>query len=163
LPLREGSGYDLPVTGHSFHHRHRVTYSECTLGNHVYYARYLDLLEEARGEFMRSAGIPFLALQSSGYAFPVLECHLQYRHPARYDDVLDVELWLNRLERVRLEFGYRITHVAGKVILEARTLHVAASLDEKPRRLPEELATLLRPFLASPREPALEPGKLSSP
>ena len=31
-----------------FLHRHRVTYAECTVGNHVYYSRYLDLLESAR-------------------------------------------------------------------------------------------------------------------
>jgi acyl-CoA thioesterase FadM len=30
-----------------FVHRHRVHYAECTLGNHIYYARYLDLLEDA--------------------------------------------------------------------------------------------------------------------
>jgi hypothetical protein len=27
-----------------FKHIHRVTYSDCTLGNHIYYSRYLDLL-----------------------------------------------------------------------------------------------------------------------
>ena len=39
-----------------FRHSHRVTYAECTMGNHIYYARYLDLLEAARGEFFRSLG-----------------------------------------------------------------------------------------------------------
>ena len=29
---------------------HRVTYAECTVGNHIYHSRYLDLLEAARGE-----------------------------------------------------------------------------------------------------------------
>ena len=36
-----------------FRHHHRVTYAECTIGDHVYHSRYLDLLEAARGEFMR--------------------------------------------------------------------------------------------------------------
>ena len=31
----------------TFQHQHRVSYADCTLGNHVYYGRYLDLLEEA--------------------------------------------------------------------------------------------------------------------
>ena len=39
-----------------FRHTHRVTYAECTVGDHVYHSRYLDLLEAARGEFMRSLG-----------------------------------------------------------------------------------------------------------
>jgi hypothetical protein len=32
----------------TFRHTHRVTYAECTVGNHIYYARYLDLLEAAK-------------------------------------------------------------------------------------------------------------------
>ena len=37
-----------------FRHPHRVSYAECTVGNHVYHSRYLDWLEAARGEFIRS-------------------------------------------------------------------------------------------------------------
>ncbi len=55
-----------------FKHHYRVLYSECTVGNHVYYSRYLDILEAARGEFFRQAGAPLLALQESGTAFPVI-------------------------------------------------------------------------------------------
>ena len=36
-----------------FRHPHRVSYAECTVGNHVYHSRYLDWLEAARGEFIR--------------------------------------------------------------------------------------------------------------
>jgi acyl-CoA thioesterase FadM len=43
-----------------FCHTHRVTYAECTVGNHVYHSRYLDLLEAARGEFIRSLGATVL-------------------------------------------------------------------------------------------------------
>ena len=39
-----------------FRYPHRVTYAECTVGDHIYHSRYLDLLEAARGEFMRSLG-----------------------------------------------------------------------------------------------------------
>ena len=46
------------MNGPTFVHRHRVTYSECTVGDHIYHSRYLDLLEAARGEFMRHAGQP---------------------------------------------------------------------------------------------------------
>ena len=39
-----------------FRYTHRVTYAECTVGDHIYHSRYLDLLEAARGEFMRASG-----------------------------------------------------------------------------------------------------------
>ena len=53
-----------------FRHAHRVTYAECTVGDHIYHSRYLDLLEAARGEFMRALGTPVLALLEADYIFP---------------------------------------------------------------------------------------------
>jgi acyl-CoA thioester hydrolase len=130
-----------------FRHTHRVTYAECTVGNHVYYARFLDLLEEARGEFFRHLGATFLEWQGRDTVFPVIECHLCYKSPARYDDVLTVETWLAAVEKVRLNFAHRIVNQTGAVILEAETRHVCASLDGKPKRLPEELGRLLQPYV----------------
>src|SRR6185436_3220392 len=98
------------MTAQVFRHQHRVTYAECTLGNHVYYARYLDLLEEARGEFFRHLGAPFSRWQEEDTIFPVIECRLRYKEAARYDDVLTTEVWLMTVERVRLTFAYRIVN-----------------------------------------------------
>ena len=38
---------DSGGTRASFRYVHRVTYAECTVGNHIYHSRYLDLLEAA--------------------------------------------------------------------------------------------------------------------
>ena len=135
------------MSGKTFRYEHRVIYAECTLGNHIYYARYLDILEAARGEFFRALGLPLADLQEQDTAFPVIECQLKYRFPARYDDVLDVELWLDELDRIRLRFGYRIINQSDELILEGTTSHVCTSIAEKPKRLPLELAALMQPYL----------------
>jgi acyl-CoA thioester hydrolase len=127
-----------------FCHTHRVSYAECTLGNHIYYSRYLDLLEVARGEFFRSLGWSFRHWQEQETIFPVIECHLRYRMPARYDDVIQIEVWPTLAERVRLNFGYRILKEPSVLILEAETCHVCTGMDEKPKRLPEQLRARLQ-------------------
>ncbi len=139
-----------------FHHHHRVTYAECTVGNHVYHSRYLDMLEAARGEFWRALGEPLEQLQHSGFIFPVIECQLRYRAPARYDDLLTIELWLTDLGRARLTFAYRVLGPAGKLLLEATTEHACTSLEEKPQRLPAPLADKLRRFLRPPAVTCLD-------
>ena len=126
---------------------HRVTYADCTIGNHIYHSRYLDLLEAARGEFLRSVGPSVLELQKSDFIFPVIEAKLRYKFPARYDDLLTIEVWVTALEKIRVNFGHRILNQNGKLILEAETFHVCTGLDEKPKRLPEELAQKLKPYL----------------
>ena len=130
-----------------FRHPYRVTYAECTVGNHIYHSRYLDLLEAARGEFIRSLGGTVLQLQESNLIFPVIEARLHYKFPARYDDLLAIEVWVTAVEKVCLNFGHRILNQNGKLILEAETFHVCTGLDEKPKRLPEELAEKLKPYL----------------
>jgi acyl-CoA thioester hydrolase len=130
-----------------FQYSRRVTYAECTVGNHIYYARYLDLLEAARGEFFRHLGATFLQWQEKDTIFPVVECRLRYKSPARYDDVLTIEVWIITAEKVRLNFAYRIIDQNKVLIFEAETFHVCTGLDEKPKRLPEELLLLLKPFV----------------
>ena len=130
-----------------FRHTHRVTYAECTVGNHVYHSRYLDLLEAARGEFLRSLGSTVLPWQESGAIFPVVEARLSYKSPARYDDLLTIEIWVTAIEKVRVNFGHRILNQTGKLILEAETFHVCTNLEEKPKRLADELVEKLKPYL----------------
>jgi acyl-CoA thioester hydrolase len=131
------------MAANAFRYEHRVTYAECTAGNHIYYSRYLDLLEAARGEFFRHLGTPLLQLQQQEVIFPVIECQVRYKAPARYDDVLTIEVRPTTVERVRLNFAHRILK-SGALVLEAETFHACAGLDEKPRRIPEELARLLQ-------------------
>lgn len=132
-----------------FTHTHRVTYHECTVGNHVYYARYLDILEEARGEFFRALEMPCRQLQEEGILFPAVECQLKYKAAARYDDVLAVEVWVAELRSVRVTFGYRILNPAEKVILEGTTMHACTDGEDKPKRIPAKLEENLRVYLAA--------------
>jgi acyl-CoA thioester hydrolase len=136
------------MAGHVFRYDYRVPYAVCTLGNHVYYSRYLDLLEAARGEFFRHLGQSLLSWQERDTLFPVIECRLRFKGAARYDDLLTVELWLTTAAKIRLNFAYRIRKADSLVLVEAETQHVCTSTREKPKRLPEELSRALGPFLA---------------
>lgn len=123
-----------------FRYRHRVTYADCTVGNHIYYGRYLDLLEAARGEWFRSMGKSFDEWHhGQGLIFPVLEVQLKYRSSARYDEVLTIEVGVLEARGVRLNVGYRVMGSEGQVRAEGYTHHVCTNLEDKPRRLPPEL------------------------
>ena len=135
-----------------FRYTYRVIYADCTAGNHVYHSRYLEVLEAARGEFIRSLGGTVLEWQERGVIFPVIEARLRYKLPARYDDLLTVEVWPMLIGSVRLNFGHRVLNQTGALILEAETLHACTGLDEKPKRLPADLADKLKPhFRCAPK------------
>ena len=132
-----------------FTHEHRVTYADCTVGNHVYYGRYPDLLEAARGEFFRYLGKSFLEYQEEGVIFPVSEVHLKYFAFAEYDDELRIECRLTAIRGARLGFGYRITKGEGVRILEGKTLHGCVEASGRATRLPPALKERLQPYLDS--------------
>ena len=132
-----------------FRHIYRVVYADCTVGNHIYYSRYLDILEAARGEFFRHLGIPLLELQAQDTLFPVIESHLRYKSPARYDDILTIELWTTLVHGARLNFGFRILKEDKSLILEGETCHVCTGVNEKPKRLTPELTEKLSKFLTT--------------
>lgn len=133
----------IRVSAKIFRHSYRVVYADCTVGNHVYYSRYLDILEAARGEFFRQLGVPLLELQEQDTIFPVAECHLRYKSPARYDEVLTIELWPALVLGARLNFGFRILKDEKILILEGETFHVCTGLNEKPKRIPQAVADKL--------------------
>lgn len=130
-------------TPHQF--TYRVTYRDCSIGNHIYYGNYLAILEAARGEFFRSLGETFLELSAAGVLFPVIECNLRYKAPARYDDVLTIETTVTEAKGVRVSFSYRILNQRGELVIEAATFHACASLADKPQRVPSPLIEKLLP------------------
>ena len=138
-----------------------MIYAECTVGNHVYYARYLDMLEEARGELFRQAGWPLLALQEKGSAFPVIGMDIAFKEPARYDDLLTIQLWISEMRGIRLNLGFRILNAKGTTLAEGETRHACAGLDEKPKRPPKGLSERLAPFVVTAHENPEPPSHAS--
>ena len=147
-----------------FRHRHRVIYSDCTVGNHVYHARYLEIMEAARGEFFRAAGVPLSSLYDLELFFPVVESHLHHEATARYDDELVIEVVVTDLDLLKISFAYGVSNAGNQIIVSGLTRHVCTGLDEKPKRMPPEFFNKLSlaftgkpaaPTAFSPRAPKM--------
>ena len=134
------------MSNRDFSYSYRVPYSDCTLGNHIYYSRYLDIFEVARGEMFRSLGISFDQWQQRGIIFPVIEASVRYRGAARYDDLLEVQIRIREAARIRLTFAYLLGTAKNPRLVEGLTAHVCTNLEDQPQRLPAELIQALEPF-----------------
>ena len=143
----------LMSTTQIFEHHLRVPASDCTVGNHVYYARYLDWLEAARNELFRAIGQPLSKLVADGIMLPALDVRLTYCGAARFDDRVVVRLWIQEVSRIKVTFGGEIVNAdTGKALVHATTVHVCTSLADKPKRMPpgltQSLAARVRTELA---------------
>lgn len=131
---------------YGFAHRIRVRFAETDAMGIVHHSRYLPYLEEARVAYLRDIGYPYHEIRAEGVDLTVLEAFVQYRMPLRFDDLIDVRVRLAAASRTTLQMVYLVT-IGTTVHATGATVHGAVdALSGRPRRLPEWIHGLVRPF-----------------
>ncbi len=95
-----------PDTAGAF--RLRVRYCECDPMGVAHHAAYIPWLEEARTELLRTSGVSYAQLEAAGVFLAVVRLEAAYRRPARYDDLLVVEVRVVGGSRVKLRHEYAV-------------------------------------------------------
>lgn len=132
------------TTADAFHFPIRVFYEDTDAGGVVYHSNYLNFCERARTEWLRHLTIGRERLQNEfGLMFVVRRASIDWRRPARLDDLLMVETRLQGMGKVRMSLVQTITRDA----MLLATIHievVAVSVaDFTPMPLPQALRDLL--------------------
>jgi acyl-CoA thioester hydrolase len=124
--------------------RIRITYADTDQMGVVYYANYLRFFEVGRAEWIRARGRPYRDLEAAGLKLPVVEAYARYRAPARYDDLVAIDVAPADVRRASLRFMYVLRREEdGLVLCEGHTLHASVGPDGRPRRLPDDVLRLL--------------------
>ena len=96
---------------------YRVPYADTDQMGVVYYGNYLTLFERARDELMRSTGYTYKRCEEEGFMLPVIHAELDYKQPAKYDDLLEVTAWVSAKKGVRLEISCEVRRKGEEAIL----------------------------------------------
>jgi acyl-CoA thioester hydrolase len=94
----------------------RVRYSETDQMGVVYHGNYLPYFEIGRVEWLRSHGISYKSMEENGIALPIVNININYKKPARYDDLLTVITTLKSQESVKIEFVCKIENENGVLL-----------------------------------------------
>jgi acyl-CoA thioester hydrolase len=86
----------------------RVRYAETDQMGVVYHGNYAQYFEMGRVEWLRNLGISYKWMEENGVMLPVVSLELNYKKPARYDDVLRIKTKLKSQSTVKIEFDYEI-------------------------------------------------------
>jgi acyl-CoA thioester hydrolase len=86
----------------------RVRYAETDQMGVVYHGNYAQYFEMGRVEWLRNLGISYKWMEENGVMLPVVSLKLNYKKPARYDDVLRIKTKLKSQSTVKIEFDYEI-------------------------------------------------------
>ena len=122
---------------------YRVPYADTDMMGVVYYANYLVIFERARNELMRACGYTYRECEAEGWALPVTHAEVDYKRPARYDDLLEVTAWCRAHKGVRLEIACEV-RVDGELLVSGFTRHCFVSTKTfRPIPPPERLLQVL--------------------
>lgn len=87
----------------------RVYYQDTDAGGVTYHASYINFMERARTEWLRSCGYSNAGLMMTlGVMFVVRSIRLDYFRPARLDDLLSITVEIRELGRSRVSLLQRI-------------------------------------------------------
>lgn len=145
------SGLCGRIDGHMHVLPVRVYYEDTDAGGIVYYANYLKFAERARTEMLRLLGINQSEMaQRYGMAFAVRDCAIDYRRPARLDDLIEVRSRLIALAAATIsavQSIWRDTEELARLELRVACLR----RDGRPARIPAPVRQALTP-LVQPQE-----------
>jgi len=126
----------------------RVRYADTDKMQFVYNGKYLEYFEVGRTELLRSIGLPYSTIENSGYQLPLLETRIQYKKPAYYDDILEIEASLSELYTAKVHIDYVIRRKTdSEVITTGFTDHIFIKADtKKPTRPPKIYINALKQY-----------------
>lgn len=117
----------------------KIYYEDTDCGGVVYYANYLRYMERARTEYLASRGYSVKKLADEGTIFMVLRAEIDYKSPARYGDVIEIETWARDVTRATMIFEHVMREkTSRRVLTECRAKAVYVDPHGKPKRIPQE-------------------------
>ena len=134
--MHESTGLDV----RAFHFQVRVYWEDTDAGGVVFYANYLKFFERARTEWLRQLGFGQEALRTQQrLMFVVTDTALQYRAPARLDDLLHVSVRPEPAGRASLVVHQQAWR--GDTLLTEGRIRIGCvdAQTFRPRRMPDEL------------------------
>jgi acyl-CoA thioester hydrolase len=126
----------------------RVYYEDTDFSGVVYHANYLRFMERGRTNYLRLLGADQRALfeeaaaEAPGFAFVVRSMRIDFRKPARMDDILEVVTTPVEVKGASIVLHQRVNR-DGETLVEA-TVQVAFVAGGRARPIPKALRTAIK-------------------
>jgi acyl-CoA thioester hydrolase len=130
----------------------RVYYADTDFSGVVYHARYLEFFERGRSDFLRLAGVHHNELADGKHGekliWVVRRMEIEFRIPARIDDILTVETRTEAVSGARIFMAQQLKR-GDEILVEAKVEAAIIGENGRPRRFPKEWVAAFMPAAAN--------------
>src|SRR5262249_55965665 len=124
----------------------RVRYQECDAQHVVFNARYGDYIDLACFEFLRAALPTPAACADGSFETQTVRQLVEWRAPARFDDVLEVAVWSGRIGTTSFTLHFELRRAGhSELLVRSETVYVHV---EKEGHTKRPIAPAMRAALA---------------
>ncbi|MGL4573398.1 MAG: tol-pal system-associated acyl-CoA thioesterase [Burkholderiaceae bacterium] len=128
----------------------RVYFEDTDAAGIVYYANYLKFMERCRTEWLRALGLPHASLKEADNGVLVVESlEIKYLQPARLEEELVVTARIQSVRKATVELAQHVLREnpqgqASLLVQSSIRLAYVDCASLNPKRMPQQLATLLQ-------------------
>ena len=117
-------------------YQRKINYYETDAMQIVHHSNYIRFLEESRIYLMDNLGLPYSKMESEGIMIPVLSVNCNYKHPAKFDDIIEIDVKIKEYTGVKLIVEYVIKNITTDlIVLTGETKHCFTDKNLKPINL----------------------------
>jgi len=111
----------------------KINYYETDCMGIVHHSNYIRFMEEARVTALDNVNLPYKKVENSNIAIPVIGVKCEYKTPAKFDDVILIDVKIAEYNGVRMKMAYTITNKkTGNLVLIGETSHCFTDSNLKP-------------------------------
>ena len=133
----------------AFRHSLRVRFQECDPQGVVYFARYPEYYDLTITELWREAFGSYQSMVDAGSDIVVAEQSIRYRAPALFDELIDIDVSIDRMGDTSMLSSYRISR-DGELLAEGDFRHVFIDPATKAKKsIPDDIRRVLAGYASA--------------
>jgi acyl-CoA thioester hydrolase len=107
-----------------FRTKRRIEFGDTDMAGIVHFANFFRFMEAAECEFLRARGLSVLLdWEGQAIGFPRVSATCDYLSPARFEDLLDLAVTIERIGTKSVTFGFEFSR-AGAIIARGKVTSV---------------------------------------
>lgn len=117
----------------------RVRYAETDPMGVAYHGNYAAWLDVARTEALRSIGVSYKEVESSGIMMPVVDFSMRFLAPVFYDDEITICTHIKQMPVFKIPFEFELYRAEKLLATAAVTLICMDAVSRKPMRCAQNI------------------------